>query len=56
MTFTKPIKRTRTRSPRPIRCTRRAWCAMDYALAVIIAVGVAHIVPQVLVHVIEGAR
>ena len=54
MTFTQPAKRTR--SPRPIRCTRRSWCAMDYILAVIVAVGVAHIVPQVLVHVIEGAR
>ena len=54
MTLTKPTKRVR--SPRLIRCTRRAWCAMDYLLAVIVAVAVAHIAPQVLIHVIEGAR
>jgi hypothetical protein len=29
---------------------------MDYALAMIIAVAFAHIVPQVLIHMIEGAR
>jgi hypothetical protein len=54
MTLTKHNKRIR--SPRPIRCTRRIWCAMDYALAMIIAVAFAHIVPQVLIHMIEGAR
>ena len=53
MMLTKPANR---RSPRPIRCTRRIWCAMDYILATIIAVAFAHIVPQVLIHVIEGAR
>lgn len=50
MTLTKPTKRIR--SPRPIRCTRRAWCAVDYALAMIIAVAFAHIVPQVISHII----
>ena len=54
MTLTKHNKRIR--SPRPIRCTRPRWCAMDYLLAAIIAVAFAHIVPQVLIHVIEGAR
>ena len=54
MTLTKPAKRNR--SPRPIRCTRPRWCAMDYVLAMIIAVAFAHIALQVLIHVIEGAR
>ena len=54
MTLTKPTKRIR--SPRPIRCTRHIWCAMDYALAMILAVVLIHIAPQVLIHVIEGAR
>jgi hypothetical protein len=54
MTFTQPAKRTR--SPHPIRCTRRSWCAMDYILGAIIAVGFAHIVPQVIAHMIAGAR
>ena len=53
MTFTKPIKKSR---PRPIRCTRSRYGAMDYFLGVIIAVLAVHLGPQVLFMWMEGAQ
>lgn len=51
---TRPAERTR--KPRPIRCTRPNRCAMDYILGVTIAILFAHVVPQVLIHLIAGSR
>ena len=53
MTLIKPIKKSR---PRPIRCTRPRYGAMDYFLGVIIAVLAVHLGPQVLILWMEGAR
>ena len=35
--------------PRPAyRCTRRQWCAWDYALAILIAILIIHVGPQLV--------
>ena len=35
--------------PRPAyRCTRRPWCAWDYALAILIATLIIHVGPQLV--------
>ena len=41
----------RPKPPRPrrdYRCTRRRWCAWDYALAILIAILIIHVGPQLV--------